>query len=146
MFYGEYEHTLDKKSRFIIPAKFREAIKDNNTKNFYITRGLDSCLFLFTEEEWRRQEQRFKSQSFTKSAARHFNRLFFSGASEIVCDAQGRVLIPHYLKEFAQIERDIVVIGVSNRIEIWGKDKWKAFYANTREHFEETAEKLMDLE
>jgi MraZ protein len=146
MFYGEYEHTLDKKSRFIIPAKFREAIKDHYTEKFFITRGLDSCLFLFTEEEWKRQEQRFKSLSFTKPEARHFNRLFFSGACEIVCDAQGRVLIPQYLKEFAQIEREIVVIGVSNRIEIWGNEQWKAFYANTREHFEETAEKLMDLE
>jgi len=146
MFYGEFEHSLDKKSRVIIPAKFREAFKDNYAEKFYITRGLDGCLFLFTEEEWSKQEQKFKSLSFTKTEARKFNRLFFSGASEIVCDSQGRVLIPNYLKEFAQIQKDVVIIGVSNRIEIWSKARWKDFYENTRETFEETAEKLMGLE
>lgn len=146
MFYGEFEHSLDKKSRVIIPAKFREAFKDNFVEKFFITRGLDGCLFLFTAEEWKKQEQKFKSLSFTKTEARKFNRLFFSGASEIVCDNQGRVLIPQYLKEFAQIQKDVVIIGVSNRIEIWSKDRWKEFYENTRETFEDTAEKLMGLE
>ncbi|MCP4649233.1 MAG: division/cell wall cluster transcriptional repressor MraZ [PVC group bacterium] len=146
MFYGEFEHSLDRKSRIIVPAKFREALKDSFVEKFFITRGLDTCLFLFTEEEWRKQEQRFKALSFTKPEARKFNRLFFSGASEVVCDGQGRILIPNYLKDFAQIQKDVVVIGVSNRIEIWGKNKWKEFYENSRETFEDNAEKLMDLE
>jgi MraZ protein len=146
MFYGEYEHSLDKKNRVIIPAKFREAIKNSFTEKFFITRGLDGCLFVFTEEEWRRQEQKFKSLSFTKSEARKFNRLFFSGASEVVCDAQGRVLIPLFLKDYAQIDKDVLIIGVANRIEIWSKQSWKEFYENTRETFEDTAEKLMGLE
>ena len=146
MFYGEYSHSLDKKSRVIIPAKFREAFKNNFVEKFFITRGLDGCLFLFAEDEWRRQEQKFKAISFTKPAARQFNRMFFSGASEVFCDAQGRVLIPQYLKDFAQINKDVVIIGVSNRIEIWDKSRWKEFYENSRESFEETAEKLMDLE
>lgn len=146
MFYGEFEHSLDRKSRIIIPAKFREALKDNFVERFYITRGLDGCLFLFTEEEWKKQEQKFKSLSFTKPDARKFNRLFFSGASEIVCDSQGRVLLPQYLKEFAQIQKEVVIIGVSNRIEIWSKTRWKEFYENTRETFEDTAEKLMGLD
>lgn len=146
MFYGEYEHSLDKKNRVIIPAKFREAVKNSFVEKFFITRGLDGCLFVFTEDEWRRQEQQFKALSFTKSEARKFNRLFFSGASEAVCDAQGRVLIPQYLKDFAQIDKDVMVIGVANRIEIWSKQCWKEFYENSRETFEDTAEKLMGLE
>ena len=146
MFYGEFEHSLDKKNRVIIPSKFREALKDSFIEKFYVTRGLDGCLFLFTEEEWKKQEQRFKSLSFTQSEARKFNRLFFSGAVDVVCDNQGRVLIPQYLKDFAQIQRDVVIIGVSNRIEIWSKTRWKEFYENTRETFEDTAEKLMGLE
>jgi len=146
MFYGEFEHSLDKKSRVIIPARFREALKDNFVEKFYITRGLDGCLFLFTEEEWKKQEQKFRGLSFTKAEARKFNRLFFSGAGELVCDRQGRVLLPQYLKEYAQIDKDIVFIGVSNRIEIWSKSRWKEFYDTTRETFEDTAEKLIDLE
>ena len=146
MFYGEFEHSLDKKSRIIIPAKFRDAIKDKYVEKFYITRGLDTCLFVFTEDEWRKQEQKFKNLSFTKPEARRFNRMFFSGASDAVCDAQGRILIPQYLQDFAHIQRDVVVIGVSNRIEIWSKDKWKEFYENSRDTFEETAEKLIDTE
>lgn len=146
MFYGEFEHALDRKSRVIIPAKFREALKENFVERFFITRGLDTCLFLFTEEEWKKQEQKFKGMSFTKQEARRFNRVFFSGASEVICDRQGRIVIPQYLKEFAQIQKEVVIIGVSNRIEIWSKLKWKEFYENSRETFEETAEKLMDLE
>lgn len=146
MFYGEFEHSLDKKNRVIIPSKFREAIKDTFIDKFYITRGLDGCLFLFIEEEWKKQEQRFKALSFTQTEARKFNRLFFSGAADVMCDSQGRVLIPQYLKDFAQIDRDVVIIGVSNRIEIWSKNRWEKFYENTRETFEDTAEKLMGLE
>ncbi len=146
MFYGEYEHSLDKKSRIIIPAKFREALKNNFVEKFFITRGLDSCLFIFTEEEWKKQEQKFKSLSFTKPEARKFNRLFFSGASEIICDGQGRILIPQYLKEYAQIQKDIVIIGVSNRIEIWSKALWKEYYENNRQTYEDTAENLMGME
>ncbi len=146
MFYGEFEHSLDRKNRVIIPAKFREALKDSFIEKFYITRGLDGCLFIFTEEEWNRQEQKFKTLSFTRPEARKFNRMFFSGASEIVCDSQGRVLIPQYLRAFADIQNDVVIIGVSNRIEIWSKARWKDFYENTRETYEDTAEKLMGLD
>ncbi len=146
MFYGEFEHLLDKKSRVIIPSKFREAIKDSFIEKFYVTRGLDQCLFLFIEEEWKKQEQKFKALSFTKPEARRFNRLFFSGASEVVCDSQGRILIPKYLKDYAKIQSEVVIIGVSNRIEIWDKQLWKEFYENSRETYEDTAERLMGLD
>ncbi len=146
MFYGEFKHTLDRKDRLIIPATFREVFKENYIEKFFITRGLDRCLFVFVEDEWRIQEQRFKSMSFTKSEARKFNRLYFSGACEVTCDKQGRILLPQYLKDFAEIKREVVIVGVSNRIEIWSEDKWKEFYNTTQESFEQIAERLIELE
>lgn len=144
MFYGEYEHALDRKGRLIIPAKFREVAQAHYVEKFFVTRGLDKCLFLFTEEEWKSQEAKFKSLSFTKPQARKFNRLYFSGAGELTVDKQGRVLIPKYLKDFAGIKHDVMIIGVSNRIEIWAKEKWKEFYETSKDSFEEIADNLID--
>jgi MraZ protein len=144
MFYGEYLHSIDRKGRIILPARFREAAKNNFIEKFFVTRGLDKCLFMFSEEEWRSQEAKFKAISFTKQEARTFNRLYFSGAVDIVPDKQGRILLPSYLKEFAGIKREIVIVGVSNRIEIWAKEGWEEFYGNSRQSFEQIAEKLMD--
>ena len=143
MFYGEHEHTIDKKGRIIIPSKFRESLKEYDIEKLYITRGLDKCLFLFTENEWKTQESKFKSMPFTKSEARRFNRLYFSGAIQIDFDRQGRILVPKYLKDFAGIKRDIIIIGVSNRIEIWSKEVWHGYYDSSKESFEEIAEKMM---
>ncbi len=145
MFYGEFEHSIDRKGRLILPAKFREVAKNQFVEKFFITRGLDKCLFMFAEEEWRSQENKFKTMSFTKQQSRTFNRLLFSGAVEISSDKQGRILVPQYLKDFAAIKKDVMIIGVSNRIEIWAKDSWRDFYANSRQSFEEIAEKLMDV-
>ena len=124
MFYGEFKHTLDRKQRIIIPAKFREALKEHYIERFFITRGLDKCLFMFAEDEWKVQEQKFKSLSFTKSESRKFNRLYFSGASEMIPDKQGRILIPDYLRSYAEIKKEVYVIGVSNRIEIYQSVRW----------------------
>ena len=144
MFYGEYLHTIDRKGRLILPAKFREACKSHFVEKFFVTRGLDKCLFMFAEEEWRSQETKFKAISFTKQQARAFNRLYFSGAVEVVPDKQGRILIPQYLKDFAEIKKDVMIVGVSNRAEIWAKDKWQEFYGTSKQSFEEIAEKLME--
>ena len=146
MFYGEYEHRLDKKGRIIIPSKLRDSSKENYVEKFFITRGLDCCLFMFPEEEWKTQESKFKSLSFTKRETRKFNRLFFSGAVEIIPDKQGRIMIPAYLKSYADIKKEIVLIGVSSRIEIRSKEKWEGFYKETKDSFEDVAEKLIDLE
>ena len=146
MFYGEHEHSIDEKGRLIIPSKFREVFKENYVERFFVTRGLDTCLFVFTEDEWKKQESRFKSMSFTSSEARQFNRLFFSGACEVTCDKQGRILVPQYLKDFAKIKRDVVIVGVSNRMEIWGKENWREFYTNTKDQFEKSAENLFGAE
>ena len=144
MFYGEYKHTIDRKGRLIIPSKFRDAFKESYVEKLFVTRGLDRCLFLFAEDEWRSQENRFKSMSFTKAQHRKFNRLFFSGAAEVLPDKQGRVLIPSYLKNYAAIKTDVVLVGVSNRIEIWSQPLWKEFYDASQESFEQVAENLMD--
>jgi len=145
MFYGEYFHSIDRKGRLILPAKFREVAKANFIEKFYITRGLDKCLFMFSEEEWRTQENKFKAISFTKQQARTFNRLYFSGAADVQPDKQGRILLPQYLKDFAHIKKEVIIVGVSNRVEIWAKDEWESFYGNSRQSFEEIAEKLMDV-
>jgi MraZ protein len=143
MFYGEYEHTIDKKGRIIIPSRFREFLKEYDIEKFYVTRGLDKCLFMFTEDEWKSQESKFRTMPFTKSESRKFNRLYFSGAVQLECDKQGRILLPKYLKDFCDIKRDVVIIGVSNRIEIWAREAWQEYYKSSKSSFEEIAENLM---
>lgn len=144
MFYGEYFHSIDRKGRLILPAKFRETAQSHFIEKFFVTRGLDKCLFMLSEEEWRSQENKLKSMPFTKQQSRTFNRLYFSGAVEVVFDSQGRILLPQNLKDYAEIKKDVVIVGVSSRIEIWARDKWNEFYGNSRQSYEEIAEKLMD--
>lgn len=145
MFYGEYVHTLDKKNRLIIPSRFRDAMKEMCVEKLYINRGLDECLFMFPENEWKSQESKFKAMSFTKREVRKFNRLFFSGAVEATPDKQWRVLIPDYLKEYAKLSKNIMIIGVSNRIEIWDRNKWEEFYKSSKQNYEEIAERLIEF-
>jgi MraZ protein len=144
MWYGEFIHSLDEKDRFILPAKFREKIKTLEKKKFYITRGLEGCLFLFAESVWESLEEKLKSISFTKQEGRFFNRLYFSGAQEVEIDSQGRITIPGYLKEFAQINKEIVIIGIADRIEIWDKERWNKFYQENKKKFEEVSENLFE--
>jgi len=143
MFYGEFEHTIDRKGRIIVPAKCRQALKEHDVKTLFLTRGLDGCLFLFPESEWRVAEARFRQIPVTKGEGRKFNRLFFSGAVEIALDRLGRLLVPKSLKEFAQIKQDVVIVGVSSRMEIWAKEKWRDFYEASRQSFEEIAERVL---
>ena len=143
MFYGEYEHAIDPKGRLIVPAKFREALTAHEVSSLFLTRGLDGCLFLFPESEWHLVESRFKQIPFTKGEGRKFNRLFFSGAAEVTIDGLGRLLVPKSLKEFAEIKQQVVIVGVSNRMEIWSKEKWRAYYESSRQSFEEVAERVM---
>ena len=142
MWYGEYKHTLDSKDRCILPSKYRDKIKKLKVKKFYLTRGLDGCLFLFTLEVWSELEKKLNSLSFTKQQTRFFNRLYFSGAHELEIDTQGRMTIPTYLKEFAGIKKEVVIIGIADRVEIWDRERWEKFYADNRKRFEEMAEGL----
>ena len=143
VFYGEYSHRLDKKNRLIIPASFRDVITEKGIEGFYLNRGLDECLFMFPEGEWKTQEAKFREMSFTKREVRKFSRMFFAGAVEVSPDKQWRILIPDYLKEYAKLKKNIIIIGVSSRIEIWDKDKWEEFYRSSKENYEEIAERLI---
>ncbi|MEG3070073.1 MAG: division/cell wall cluster transcriptional repressor MraZ [Peptococcaceae bacterium] len=140
MFMSEYQHTIDAKGRLFIPARFREGLGDS----FIITKGLDGCLFVYTREEWDALEQKLKSLPFTRGDARAFLRFFFSGAAICEIDKQGRVLIPANQRDYAQLEKDVVVIGVSTRVEIWSKDRWDKYSAAAASSYEEIAEKLID--
>jgi MraZ protein len=142
VFYGEYEHSLDEKGRLIIPSRIRDAMKHAGVTAFMITRGLDDCLFLFPAQQWQEQEQRLSSLSFEKANARRFARMFFAGASPGELDRQGRIFIPPNLREHAHIEKDVVIIGVHNRIEIWDKSRWQQFSKEAKDSYEKIAEEL----
>ena len=143
MFYGEYRHSIDRKGRLIVPSRFRQALKTEEVKSLFLTRGLDGCLFVFPEGEFRATETRLKQIPFTKSEGRKFNRLFFSGAVEVTIDGLGRILVPRILKDFAGLKTDVVIVGVANRMEVWAKEKWEEFYEASRQQFEEVAERVM---
>ncbi|PYI54583.1 division/cell wall cluster transcriptional repressor MraZ [Paenibacillus flagellatus] len=141
MFMGEYQHSIDDKGRMIVPAKFREALG----AQFIVTRGLDNCLFVYPKEEWAVLEQKLKSLPLMKADARAFTRFFFSGATECELDKQGRINIPNTLCEYAKLDKDCVVLGVSNRVEIWSKQVWENYFQQSEESFNEIAEKLVDF-
>lgn len=142
MFMGEFFHNIDDKGRVIIPVKFREELG----KEFIITRGLDKSLFAYPLTEWQQIEQKLKSLPFTRSDARKFTRFFFSGAVECELDKQGRVSIPNNLRNYAELLKECVLIGVSNRVEIWSKVLWEEYYQESEDSFNEIAEKIVDLE
>ena len=146
MFYGEYEHTIDEKGRLIVPSKLRAPMKDNFIDRFFITRGFEKCLFVFTEQEWKRIEEKFRQLPFTKSDARNLARNFYSNASESECDKQGRILIPKRLLEYAGLKKEVIIIGVSKRIEIWDKEAWKIFSEKSLANYEQTAEEIVGFD
>ena len=120
MFMGEYNHTIDTKGRLIVPSKFREQLGDE----FVVTKGLDGCLFVYSNEEWQRIEEKFREIPLTTKDARKFSRFFFAGAATCEVDKQGRILLPSNLREYAAIEKEVVSVGVLSRVEIWSKDRW----------------------
>ena len=120
MFMGEYNHTVDAKGRLIIPSRFREELKNE----FIVTKGLDGCLFVFPGNEWQIFEEKLKALPLTNKNARQFSRFFVAGATPCELDRQGRILVPQTLREFAGLEKDVVLTGNLNRIEVWSKEKW----------------------
>jgi len=141
LFTGEYNHSIDSKGRVILPAKFRELLGDT----FVMTKGLDDCLFIYTQEEWAALTAKLRELSFTQSNARAFARLFFSGAAECSVDSQGRTVIPPNLREHAGLDRDAVIIGVSTHVEVWSAEAWRGYSQRAREGYEEAAERLVGL-
>lgn len=142
MFMGEYQHNIDTKGRLIVPAKFRDSLGDS----FVITRGLDQCLFGYPLDEWRQLEEKLKTLPMTKKDARAFTRFFFSGAIECEIDKQGRINLPTTLISYAKLEKECVVLGVSNRIEIWNRGIWEEYFTESEESFAEIAENMIDFD
>lgn len=142
MFMGEFQHNIDIKGRIIVPAKFREGLGEQ----FVVTRGLDQCLFIYPQAEWLEVEEKLKKLPLTKKDARAFTRFFFSGAVECEVDKQGRINLPSSLRTYAELEKECVVIGVSDRVEVWAKDVWDTYFAKSQESFSEIAENLMDFD
>ncbi|KPN97346.1 division/cell wall cluster transcriptional repressor MraZ [Lysinibacillus sp. ZYM-1] len=142
MFMGEYQHSVDAKGRLIVPAKFREALGET----FVVTRGLDNCLFGYPMNEWRKLEEKLKDLPMTKKDTRAFARFFFSGATEVEIDKQGRINIPSTLMQHAHLVKECVVLGVSNRIEIWAKDAWEAYFSESEQSFNEIAENMIGFD
>ena len=120
MFMGEYNHIIDAKGRLIIPAKFRELLGEE----FVLTKGLDGCLFIYPMDEWEAFEEKLRALPLTNKNARAFSRFFVAGATTCELDKQGRILVPQTLREFAGLEKDVVLTGNLNRVEVWSKEKW----------------------
>lgn len=139
---GEYHHNVDTKGRIIVPAKFR----DNLGETFILTRGLDRCLFGYPLSEWTIIEEKLKQLPLTKKDARAFTRFFFSGATECEVDKQGRINIAAPLVQYAQLEKECVILGVSNRIEIWDKTEWQNYFAESEDSFAEIAENMIGFD
>src|SRR5699024_12872056 len=139
MFMGEHQHNIDTKGRIIVPAKFREDLGDS----FVVTRGLDKCLFAYPMDEWKLLEEKLKKLPLTKKDARAFTRFFFSGAVECEVEKQGRINIPLPLSNYAGMEKECAVIGVSNRVECWAEDIWEDYFNDSEESYAEFAENLM---
>ncbi len=145
MFMGEYHYTLDDKGRISIPAKFRQNLEVKQEKRLVITRGLDKCLFVFPGFEWQSWETKIKSLPVTQSLARSFVRIMLAGASDVELNKQGRVLLPQSLRNYAEINKEVVIIGISSRMEIWDKTHWETYVSNSEKSFEEISEKLVDF-
>ena len=141
MLIGEYEHSLDVKGRMILPAKIREDIGDK----FIITKGLDGCLFGFSQSEWSNFEEKLKTLPLTNKNARDFVRFFLSGAVEGTVDKQGRFLIPSNLREYASLSKEAVITGVGTRIEIWSKEQWSKYSSDENISAEQIAENMANL-
>lgn len=140
MFIGEYHHTIDEKGRIIIPAKFREEL--GNT--FIVTRGIENCLFVYSEENWAQITNKLNSLPFTKKDARTFNRFFMSGATNVELDKQGRVNISKPLIDYANLLKDCVIIGTGDRLEVWSQESWESFFDSTKDSMSDIAENLFN--
>jgi len=141
MFIGEYQHTVDEKGRLAMPVKFRARMADGAV----ITKGLDSCLSVYTNSEWEELAKKLASLPLTQSASRAFARLMLAGATQVTIDKQGRVNVPAYLREYAGLTGSVVVAGLYSRVEIWSQENWKAYKEKTEGDSSTIAEELSNL-
>ena len=140
MMMGEYHHNIDEKGRLIIPSKFRISLGEK----FVITRGMEKCLFVYSMDEWNNLMNELNKLSFTKKNARTFMRMLLSGATECELDKSGRVNIPSPLTNYASINKECVIIGVNERLEIWSEDEFNNFFNENIDEFSDIAESLFD--
>jgi len=138
MFIGEYHHTIDDKGRIFIPSKFREDLKSH----FIVTRGIENCLFVYSFDDWEKITNKLSSLPFTQKDARTFNRFFLSGATEVELDKQGRINLSTPLLQYANLEKECVVIGTGDRLEIWSLEAWNSFFDSTKDSMSDIAENL----
>lgn len=141
MFIGEYKHTVDTKGRLSIPSKFRRQLKEG----VIITRGLDSCLFLYPKKEWDKLASKLSQLSISQANNRAFTRLMLAGAWDVKLDKQGRVVVPDYLRKYALLDKKTVIAGLYNRLEIWDVDKWNKYKEGTEKSSNEIAEALGEI-
>lgn len=138
MLIGQYEHTIDNKKRLALPAKFRGELGDK----VIITKWMEGCLTVFTEEKWQKISDKLTEMTISQPEARSFTRTILAGAMEISLDKLGRVLVPDYLKKYAGLEKNVVICGLSNRLEIWDAKKWKEYNKKAEEGVDEVVSKL----
>ena len=138
LFLGEFEHTIDDKGRLAVPARFRAALQDG----LFITRGLDRCLVILDAESWRAQAERVRSLNPWQADARRLQRHFLSGAVPAQPDKLGRIVIPQFLRDYAQLEADVIVVGLADRIEVWARGEWERERSEAERGSAELAEHL----
>ena len=138
MFMGEFHHNIDEKGRLVIPNKFRNELGEK----FIVARGLEKCLYVYSESEWNNIVAKLKTLPFTKKDARTFIRSFFSGATECELDRQGRINITSPLVSYADLKKECMIIGANDRIEIWSQSEWEIFFEQNSEKMEDIAENL----
>ena len=142
MLMGEFTHAIDTKGRLFMPAKLRESLGGS----FIISKGLDGCLFVYAKDEWHKLELKLNALPMTNKNARNFSRFFFSGAAEVECDKQGRVLLPANLREFAGLDKNAVIVGVGSRAEVWDAERWKQYNEENAEDADAVAAQLADMD
>jgi len=141
MFIGEYHHNIDQKGRLAIPIKFRNELE----KGAVVTRGLDNCLFLYSQKEWEKLASRLSRLPISKSNTRAFSRLMLAGAMDVQMDKLGRIVLPDYLRKYANLKKKVVIAGLYNRLEIWDEIVWEKYKQGTEKTSEDIAEALGEL-
>jgi len=141
MFIGEYQHTIDEKGRVAVPVKFRLDL----SKGAVVTRGLDRCLFVYPMEAWERLASKLTQLPISQSKSRAFARLMLAGAMDVEADKQGRIILPEYLREYADMKKNVVIAGLYDRLEIWDESAWKKYKSSTEKDSNEIAEAMGEL-
>jgi transcriptional regulator MraZ len=141
MFIGEYNHSVDAKKRLALPSKFRKELG----KNVVVTRGLDKCLFVYPMKAWKELAEKLGTMPIGEAGTRSFVRLMLAGATDVNADSQGRILLPEYLKEYADLKKEVVVAGLFNRLEIWDECKWREYKKKAESNSDDIAENLGKL-